>query len=172
VATGLGAFPVWALGTRARGLQPALEGVAAGIMAVAAIAGLLLPAIDDGSAAQVAGGLVAGLGFLILTRRWLLDRTSQVGRLQGSGVRGARDAAQNVPEGTATAIPMAEAGFSRTNPAIPPVPRRGPRDLEPQAQHTRLKPPSAEQRPGSLHTPREPRASATKRCPTGETFVS
>jgi hypothetical protein len=33
-------------------------------------------------------------------------------------------------------------------------------------------PPSAEQRPGSLHTPREPRASATKRCPTGETFLS
>ena len=74
LATGLGVFPVWAVGTRARGLQPALEGVAAGIMAVASIAGLLLPAIDDGSAAQVAGGLVAGLGFLILTRRWLLGR--------------------------------------------------------------------------------------------------
>jgi zinc transporter, ZIP family len=148
VATGLGVFPVWALGTRARGLQPALEGLAAGIMAVASIAGLLLPAIDDGSAAQVTGGLVAGIGFLVLTRRWLHGRNFHVGRLQGADVNrsvlvfGAlfvhslpegfaigtayassraglglfvvlAIAAQNVPEGTATAIPMAEAGFSR-----------------------------------------------------------
>ena len=147
-ATGLGVLPVWALGARARALQPALEGAAAGIMVVASIVGLLLPAIEDGSAAQVTGGLAAGIGFLILTRRWLRDRQFRVGPLQGTAVNRSAlvfgalfvhslpeglaigtayassraglgpfvvlaIAAQNVPEGTATAIPMAEAGFGR-----------------------------------------------------------
>ena len=149
IATGLGVFPVWALGSGARRLQPALEGVAAGIMTVASVAGLLLPAIDEGSAQQVTGGALAGVLFLVVARSWLRKRDVRVGQLQGASVRRSMlvfgalfvhslpegfavgtayasshaglglfvvvaIAAQNIPEGTATAIPMAEAGFSRT----------------------------------------------------------
>ena len=47
LATGLGALPVIALGgERTRGAQGLLTGVAAGVMAVAAIAGLLKPAYE------------------------------------------------------------------------------------------------------------------------------
>jgi ZIP family zinc transporter len=149
LATGLGVFPVWALRQRAAEFQPALEGVAAGVMTVASVAGLLLPAIDEGSAVQVVGGGAAGVAFLLLARRALRDRDVHVGELRGAGVRRSMlvfgtlfvhsfpeglavgtayassrhglglfvvlaIAAQNVPEGTATAIPMAEAGFSRS----------------------------------------------------------
>jgi ZIP family zinc transporter len=148
LATGVGVFPVWALGRRARDLQPALEGVAAGIMAVASVAGLLLPAIDEGTAAQVLAGGAAGVVFLVAARRLLRGREMHVKGLAGAGVTRSMlvfgalfvhslpegfaigsayasstaglglfvvlaIAAQNVPEGTATAIPMAEAGFSR-----------------------------------------------------------
>ena len=148
LATGLGALPVWALGARAASLQPGLEGVAAGVMAVASIVGLLLPAADEGAAAAVVGGAAAGAGFLLVMRRLLRDRRLHVGRLTGAGVRrsalvfavllvhslpegfaigtayaSTREglglfvvlaiAIQNVPEGTATAIPMNDAGFGR-----------------------------------------------------------
>src|SRR5690349_11629436 len=43
VATGLGAIPVFFLGDRAAGWQPALYGLAAGAMTVASIVGLLKP---------------------------------------------------------------------------------------------------------------------------------
>jgi zinc transporter, ZIP family len=148
VATGLGVFPVWAVGSRAEALQPALEGAAAGIMLVASVAGLLLPALDEGSASQVIAGAAGGVVFLALARRLLLRREIHVRGVSDAGA--ARSmlvfaalfvhslpeglaigtayasstaglglfvvlaiAAQNVPEGTATAIPMAEAGFSR-----------------------------------------------------------
>jgi len=68
LATGLGAIPVFVLGQRARAWQPALMGVAGGVMAVAALAGLLAPALKEGSTAQVAAGLAAGVGFLLLAR--------------------------------------------------------------------------------------------------------
>jgi ZIP family zinc transporter len=71
LATGLGALPVWWLGTRAAQLTPVLLGFAAGVMGVAAIAGLLIPAMEEGSAAAVALGLAIGLGFLVLVRRHL-----------------------------------------------------------------------------------------------------
>jgi ZIP family zinc transporter len=67
-ATGLGVLPVWWLGARARTLQQALEGAVAGVMAVAAVIGLLLPALQDGQPASVAAGLVAGVGFLAAGR--------------------------------------------------------------------------------------------------------
>jgi zinc transporter, ZIP family len=148
VATGLGVFPVWAVGSRAEALQPALEGAAAGIMLVASVAGLLLPALDEGSASPVIAGAAGGVVFLALARRLLLTREIHVRGVSDAGA--ARSmlvfaalfvhslpeglaigtayasstaglglfvvlaiAAQNVPEGTATAIPMAEAGFSR-----------------------------------------------------------
>src|SRR4051812_8037292 len=87
LATGLGVLPVWALGDRARTLQPALEGVAAGVMLVASIVGLLVPAAEEGNTAQVVGGALAGAAFLLGVRRALRDRQVHVGALAGAGVR-------------------------------------------------------------------------------------
>jgi zinc transporter, ZIP family len=147
LATGLGAVPVFALGVRADALRPLLWGLAAGVMSVASVVGLLEPALDEGSAAAVAAGLVAGVVFLLGGRRALARRDVHVGPLRGAGVRrsllvfgvllvhslpeglaiGAAFASereglgvfvllaialQNVPEGTASAIPMREAGFT------------------------------------------------------------
>jgi zinc transporter, ZIP family len=148
LATGLGAIPVFLLGSRAAALAPTLLGFAAGVMGVAAIAGLLVPALEEGSAAQVGAGLVAGVGFLVVVRWRFRPETGFMGR-NGPGTRRsaivflvlfvhslpegfalgtafASDRAglslfvilaiaiQNIPEGTSVAIPMAEAGFSRT----------------------------------------------------------
>jgi zinc transporter, ZIP family len=147
LATGLGAIPVFLLGPRVESLRPLLWGIAAGLMSVASVLGLLAPALDEGSAAAVAGGLAAGVLFLLATRRALAHRDVHVGALRGAGVRRsllvlgvllvhslpegfaigtafASDRAglstfillaialQNVPEGTASAIPMQQAGFT------------------------------------------------------------
>ncbi len=71
LATGLGAIPVFMLGARAASLRPALLGLAAGVMTVASIAGLLLPALDDGTPSEVALGLAVGVGFLFGARTLL-----------------------------------------------------------------------------------------------------
>jgi ZIP family zinc transporter len=148
LATGLGAVPVFFLGRHAAQLTPALLGFAAGVMAVAAVAGLLVPATEEGSVATVVAGLAVGLGFLVVVRRRFGDGAGFMGR-SGPGARTsglvflvlfvhslpeglavgtafASDRAglslfvilaiaiQNIPEGTSVAIPMAEAGFSRT----------------------------------------------------------
>lgn len=146
LATGLGAVPVFVLGRRAHELRPLLWGLAAGVMTVASVVGLLAPALDQGSAAAVAGGLLAG-GLFLVASRWALDRRDvHVGALHGAGVRRSvlvfgvllvhslpegfaigtafaseqaglglfvllAIAVQNVPEGTASAIPMHDAGF-------------------------------------------------------------
>lgn len=68
LATGLGAVPVFLLGERARALTPLLIGFAAGVMAVAAVAGLLIPAAEEGSALELAAGLAVGVGFLAIVR--------------------------------------------------------------------------------------------------------
>lgn len=62
-ATGAGAVPVFPLGERAKRLRPFLWGTTVGLMAVAAIVGLLLPALDEGGDAAVAAGLVVGALF-------------------------------------------------------------------------------------------------------------
>src|SRR5215213_10715659 len=72
VATGLGAVPVFFLGERAASLKPWLLGFAAGVMSVASIVGLLLPALDEGSAGEAAAGTVLGVGFLLVSR-WIID---------------------------------------------------------------------------------------------------
>ena len=65
LATGLGALPVVVLGkARARGAQGLLSGFAAGVMAVAATVGLLLPAFDRGDGSTV--GWLAAAGALAL----------------------------------------------------------------------------------------------------------
>jgi ZIP family zinc transporter len=147
LATGLGAVPVFWLGHRADALRPLLWGLAAGVMGVASVVGLLEPALDEGSGAVVAAGLLAGVLFLVAGRRALERRDVHVGALRGASVRRsvlvfgvllvhslpeglaigtafASDeaglgvfvllaiAVQNVPEGTTSAIPMRDAGFT------------------------------------------------------------
>ena len=68
LATGLGAIPVFLLGEEAKALKPTLLGMAGGVMAVAAVAGLLIPAWDEGEPAEVAGGLLVGVIFLFGAR--------------------------------------------------------------------------------------------------------
>lgn len=68
LATGLGAVPVFLLGERAHALTPFLIGFAAGVMAVAAVAGLLIPAAEENSALELLAGLAVGVGFLALVR--------------------------------------------------------------------------------------------------------
>ena len=87
LATGLGAIPVFLLGTRAAVLRPFLLGVAAGAMSVASVAGLLLPGLDQGSAFSVGAGLAAGVLFLAFARRALDPRHRHLERAQSAGVR-------------------------------------------------------------------------------------
>jgi ZIP family zinc transporter len=87
LATGLGAIPVSRLGRRAAEIRPALWGLTVGMMAVASIVGLLLPALDDGSDASVVAGLAVGTAFLLISRAALAGRDVHVGKLSGAGVR-------------------------------------------------------------------------------------
>ncbi len=87
LATGLGAIPVSHLGSRADLLRPALWGLTVGLMTVASIVGLLLPALDEGSTFAVFGGLAVGVLFLLASRRALAARDVHVGSLRGAGVR-------------------------------------------------------------------------------------
>lgn len=118
LATGLGAVPVFFLGERAGQLTPLLLGFAAGVMGVASVAGLLIPAAEEGSAAAVIGGLVAGAGLLGAARRRLNPHTTFMGR----GGPGASTSAlvflvlfiHSLPEGFAvgTAFASDRAGLS------------------------------------------------------------
>jgi ZIP family zinc transporter len=117
LATGLGALPVIALGhDRARSLQGALSGLAAGVMAVAAIVGLLKPAAEQGNAATVIAATGAGALALIVSRRVLNGRAHAHGRSEA----GARSLlvigvlfAHSLPEGLAigSAFASTQAGI-------------------------------------------------------------
>lgn len=87
LATGLGAIPVSRLGERADEIRPALWGLTVGMMGVASIVGLLLPALDEGSNGSVLAGLAVGTGFLLASRTALASRDVHVGTLSGAGVR-------------------------------------------------------------------------------------
>ena len=87
LATGLGALPVSHLGARAEELRPLLWGLTVGLMGVAAVVGLLLPAFDEGSPGSAWAGLAVGVVFLLASRRLLEHRDVHVGRLSGAGVR-------------------------------------------------------------------------------------
>jgi ZIP family zinc transporter len=87
LVTGLGAVPVFLLGRRAVRLRPFLWGTAVGLMGVASIVGLLLPALDEGGDLAVAAGLATGVVFLLASRRLLSGRDAHVGALRGAGVR-------------------------------------------------------------------------------------
>jgi zinc transporter, ZIP family len=86
LATGLGAIPVFLLGKRAEGLRPFLWGTAVGLMGVASVVGLLLPALDEGGAGSVIAGFVTGVIFLLASRRFLRGRDVHIGELRGAGV--------------------------------------------------------------------------------------
>lgn len=80
LATGLGAIPVFFLGHRAAQLTPLLLGFAAGVMGVASIVGLLIPATEEGSTLAVVSGLVVGAGLLGVARSRLDSHTTFMGR--------------------------------------------------------------------------------------------
>jgi ZIP family zinc transporter len=80
LATGLGAVPVFFLGDRAIQLTPVLLGFAAGVMAVASVTGLLIPAGEEGSALAVLGGIACGAAFVAIARRRLNPETTFMGR--------------------------------------------------------------------------------------------
>src|ERR1044072_1851909 len=86
LATGLGAVPVFFLGDRAAQLTPLLLGLAAGVMGVASVAGLLIPAGEEGSTTAVVAGLAAGGVLLGGARRSRSSHTPFMGR-DGSGAR-------------------------------------------------------------------------------------
>lgn len=71
VACGLGAIPVFALREPSRRTQALMLGGAAGVMAVAAIAGLLLPGLDEGDDLAVWAGVAVGVAFMFAVRRRL-----------------------------------------------------------------------------------------------------
>jgi zinc transporter, ZIP family len=87
LATGLGAIPVFFLGERAVTLRPLLLGVAAGVMGIASVFGLLVPGLDEGAAGSVVGGLVTGVAFLGLARVALEARERHLHRAMTQGVR-------------------------------------------------------------------------------------
>jgi zinc transporter, ZIP family len=87
LATGLGAVPVFFLGSHTEKLRPALLGFAAGSMAVVSIVGLITPALDDGGPGHVALGLAIGIAFMLGTRRYLEGHRVMVRGRQGQGVR-------------------------------------------------------------------------------------
>jgi len=86
LATGLGAIPVFMLGTRAASLAPFLLGLASGVMGVAAIAGLLIPATEEGSTPAVVSGFAVGVAFLLATWKLMRPDAGFMGR-SGPGTR-------------------------------------------------------------------------------------
>ena len=118
LATGLGTIPVFFLGSRAAQLTGPLLGFAAGVMGVAAVAGLLLPATEEGSTAAVLGGLLAGVALIEVARRNLDQDLHFMGR-SGPGARASALVflvlfVHSLPEGFAvgTAFASARAGLS------------------------------------------------------------
>ena len=111
-------MPVFFLGERAAQLTPLLLGFAAGVMGVASIAGLLIPAGEEGSALTVIGGLAAGASLLGVVRWKLSPRATFMGHADS----GARTSAlvflvlfvHSLPEGFAigTAFASNRAGLS------------------------------------------------------------
>ncbi len=86
LATGIGAIPVFLFGPRTERLTPFLLGFAAGVMGVAAVAGLLIPASEEGSLAEVIVGFAVGVVFLAAVRRRFSPDAGFMGRT-GPGTR-------------------------------------------------------------------------------------
>lgn len=145
LATGLGAVPVLFVAEQAARLRPWLDGLVIGVMGVAAVAGLLVPAFRTGSPPALVIGTVGGAGGLWWARRRLGAHpgpgaaAEQRARLtfgvlfvhslpEGLALGSAMAAPgrlavfvvlavaiQNIPEGTATALAMRAAGRGRSD---------------------------------------------------------
>ena len=87
LATGLGALPVTALGARVVGWAPTLWGVAGGVMAVAAVVGLLSPAFEEADALVVLSGVAAGVIALRLADSAIRRRDMHLGLLDADASR-------------------------------------------------------------------------------------
>src|SRR4029077_10467674 len=87
LATGLGAIPVWFLGSRAAALTPFLLGLAAGGMGVASIVGLLVPAAEEGSVWDLVAGLALGGILLGVARHRLEGKEAAFMGRSGPGAR-------------------------------------------------------------------------------------
>lgn len=86
LATGLGAIPVFLFGQRTERFTPSLLGFAGGVMAVAALSGLLVPAFEEGGDGLVIAGLAVGVIFLVGATRYLGADVTFMGR-SGPGAR-------------------------------------------------------------------------------------
>ena len=86
LATGIGAIPVFLFGSRTERWTPFLLGFAGGVMGVAAIAGLLIPATEEGAPAEVVAGLAIGVLFLAVVGKWFRPDGGFMGRT-GPGAR-------------------------------------------------------------------------------------
>ena len=118
LATGVGALPVIALGVaRARAAQGVLSGLAAGVMAIAATVGLLVPAAEQGSPGTVTIAGVAGVIALVVSRLALRNHARHTGGSEASArsllVIGVLFA-HSLPEGFAigSAFASSQAGLS------------------------------------------------------------
>jgi len=87
LATGLGAVPVFLLGARIADFRPFLWGLTIGLMSVASVVGLVLPALDEDEPAAVVAGIAVGVGFLLLARHWLGMHQLSPTRLRSAGGR-------------------------------------------------------------------------------------
>lgn len=145
VATGLGAIPVVLLRRSVSVAQPLLAGVAIGVMVVASVVGLLVPALEDGAPPGVVAGLITGAAFVGAARTGLATKRARarigidlrpsilvfavlfahslpegfaIGAAWASDTVGlglfvlVAIAVQNIPEGTAVAVPLQAAGVS------------------------------------------------------------
>lgn len=87
LACGLGALPVYVLGSRVERAAPLLWGLAAVAMVSAAVLGLLLPALRS-DVPGAAAGTAAGVMLLLAARRELgRHEHLHVGALRGAGAR-------------------------------------------------------------------------------------
>ena len=87
LATGLGAIPVFLLGARIAEFRPFLWGLTIGLMSVASVVGLVLPALDEDEPAAVVAGIAVGVAFLLLARHWLGTHELSPTRLRSAGGR-------------------------------------------------------------------------------------
>ncbi|HWA54728.1 MAG TPA: ZIP family metal transporter [Solirubrobacterales bacterium] len=118
LATGIGAIPVFLFGERTARFTPLLLGFAAGVMAVAALSGLLIPAFEEDGAGLALAGLLVGVAFLLVAKRYLSADATFMGR-SGPGARASALVflvlfVHSLPEGLAvgTAYASERAGLS------------------------------------------------------------
>ena len=87
LATGLGAIPVWALGSDAVRWRPLMIGIAIGAMLVAAVVGLIAPGLDLGKPTDLWVGFAIGAAAVFAIRSTLRHRQAGMQELRGADIR-------------------------------------------------------------------------------------